>query len=327
MKTTIDALKFRTLSGPDAILDALRPCMGFIDQDLLTLSDREDGKDGWLFRRNLVIAGDALLGTIDYAGEHMRGVVRVNIPGSGCAWIQDWSVIERLPKVLEKATIMRLDIALTTYQGEVSHERVIAAHEAREFCTGGRHPHRRELVGSDPLAGRTVYVGNRKGAKYLRAYEKGWEMLKDYPASVRQFIANSMGLIQVDGIGHRDPAKIYRVEVEFKDEDRRVVPWEAIGKRDEYFAGAYPFCASLLPGVQETRIHALPEVGAKLALASAADHCRRSYGKTIRALYMAYGNNAKRVLDVLMSDKPAEQLIAAGVLLVDHQDEGAREGV
>jgi phage replication initiation protein len=323
VKTTIDALKFRTLSGPFAILEALRPCLGFIDQDLLTLSDQAEGMDGWQFRRSLMIAGDVVMGHIDFGGDHMRGVVRVSIPGSGCAWVQDWDVFERLPKVLEKASIMRLDIALTTYQGEVTHERVIAAHEARQFCTGGRHPHRRVIEGSDPHAGKTVYVGNRKSAKFLRAYEKGWEMLKDYPVSVREMIASMGGRIQVDGVGHVEPHKVYRVEVEFKDEDRRTVPWEAIGKRDEYFAGAYPFCAALLPGVPETRIKAIPEAGAKLALASALDHCRRSYGATIRAAVMAYGGDLERVMGIITSEKPADQLIAAGVLLVNHA--GARE--
>jgi DNA relaxase NicK len=324
MKTTIDHFKFRTLSGPLAILEAMRPAMGFIDQDLLTLSDTMEGHDGWKWRRNLLIAGDVVLGNIDFGGESQRGVVRVNIPGGGCAWVQDWSVIERLPKVLEKASIMRMDIALTTYQGEMTHDQVIKAHDEKQFGTGGRHPHRRVQEGSDPLAGRTVYIGNRKSAKFLRCYEKGWEMLKDYPANVRQWIAET-GQIQVDGVGYRDPAKIYRVEVEFKDEDRRTVPWEAIGLRDQYFAGAYPFCAQLLPGVPEQRIKALPEVSSKLALASALDHCRRSYGGTVRAALMAFGGDVQRVIDIITSEKPAEHLIAAGVLLVNH--DRAREKV
>lgn len=319
MKTTIDAVKFRTLSGPVAILRAIRPCLGFVDQDLLTLGDQQEGKDGWRYRRNLLIAGDVVFGSIDFGGDSQRGVVRVSIPGSGCAWVQDWSVFGRLPKVLEKASLMRVDVALTTYLGEVSHASVIQAHDERRFSSGGRHPHRKVIEGSDPYAGRTIYIGSRKGAKYLRCYEKGFEMLKTFPASVRTFIGESGGQIQVDGVGMCDPAKVYRVEVEFKAEDGKEIPWAIFDDRDAFFAGAYPFCASLLPGVPERRIQAIPEVGAKLALASAADHCRRSYGQTIRALYMAYGNNAQRVLDVLMSDKPAEQLIAQGVLLVSHE--------
>lgn len=319
MKTTVDALRFRTLSNPYRVLDALRPCLGFIDQDLLTLSDQEDGKDGWRWRRNLLIAGDVVMGSVDYGGDSQRGVVRVVIPGGGCAWVQDWGVIERLPEVLESAAIQRLDVALTTYAGEVTHDAVIAAHDSRQFCAGGRHPHRKVIVGSDPCAGRTIYVGSRKGAKYLRAYEKGWEMLKDYPASVRQQIGSMGGAIQVDGVGFVKPSDCYRVEVEFKDKDGYVIPWSAIGERDAYFAGAYPFCASLLPGVEARRVNALPEVGAKLALASALDHCRRSYGATIRAAVMAYGGDLERVMGIITSEKPAEQLIKAGVLLVDHE--------
>lgn len=318
MKTTIDALKFRTLSDPSAILEAIRPAMGFVDSDLVTLTDHMPGKDGWTWRRNIMIAGDALLATIDFGGESQRGVVRVNIPGASCGWIQDWSVIEKLPEVLEKASIMRLDIALTTYEGEVTHEMVIKAHDERQFGTGGRHPHRRVVTGSDPTAGRTVYIGSRKSAKYLRCYEKGWEIMSKLSEPIRAFIVSHRGMIQVDGIGHHDPAKMYRVEVEFKDEDDRPVPWEAIGQRDQYFAGAYPFCALLLPGVPERRIKGLPEVSAKLELATALDHCRRSYGATIKAALLAFGGDKARVLDIITSDKPADHLIAAGVLLVDH---------
>jgi DNA relaxase NicK len=326
MKTTVDHLKFRTWSGPQAILQALRPALGFVDQDLLTLSDQEEGKDGWLHRKNLLIAGDVVFGSIDYGGDHQRGWVRCNIPGSGCAWVQDWSVIERLPKVLEKATIKRLDLALTTYLGQVTHDLVIQAHDDKQFGTGGRHPHRRVIDGSDPYAGRTIYIGSRTSHKFARCYEKGWELLKEYPASVRTYIATTGSLIELDGLGHYDPAKIYRLEVEYKDEDKKPVPWSATySERDEHFAGAYPFFASMLPGVQPLKVRPLPEVSSKLALASAIDHCRRSYGATIRAVYMAYGGDHQRVLDMLMSEKPAEQLIRAGVLLVNHP--GARETV
>lgn len=314
MKTHIDYLKFRTLSGPWAILEALKPCLGFLDSDLLTLGDQVEGKDGWKHRRSLLIAGDVVIGNIDFGGDSQRGVVRVDIPGSGCQWVQDWSVIARLPKVLEKASIMRLDIALTTYAGEVSHATVIQAHDDKRFGTGGRHPHRREVVGSDPKAGRTIYIGKRESSKFLRCYEKGWEMLKDFPQSVRDMALE----IHVDGVGMVDPGKIYRVEVELKDKDGKPVPWEAITDRDSYFAGCYPFCSSLLPGVPEQRIKPLPEVGAKLALASALDHCRRSYGATIRAALMAYGGDIDKVMGLITSEKPAEHLIAAGVLTVAH---------
>jgi DNA relaxase NicK len=326
MKTTIDHLKFRTRSGPEAILAALRPALGFTDQDLLTLSDREDGKDGWLHRKNLLIAGDVVFGSIDYGGEHQRGWVRCNIPGAGCAWVQDWEAVERLPKLLENATIKRNDIALTTYRGEVTHDLVIQAHDEKRFGTGGRHPHRRVIDGSDPFAGKTIYVGSRASAKYIRCYQKGFELLQEYPASVRQYIAETGQSIAIDGVGFVDPAKTYRCEVELKDEDKKVVPWSSVySQRDEFFAGACPFFAALLPGVQALKTRPLPEVSSKLALASAIDNCRRSYGATIRAAFMAYGGDHSQVMALLMSEKPAEQLIRAGVLLVNHP--GARETV
>jgi len=317
VKTTIDHCRFNTTSNPFEILAAIRPAMGFVDQDLVTLSDQSKGEDGWTFRRKLMIAGDAVLAEIDYGGQN--GQVRCNIRGSGCAWIQDWAVMEALPSVLADAFLKRVDVALTMYQGEVTHQKVLDAHAAGQFINKGRPPHYRALNGSDQYAGRTIYVGSRKSAKYLRCYEKGLEMLKDCPLSTREFIVRSGAKIQVDGVGHVDPLSTYRVEVEFKDKDDYVIPWNTLhSRRDEMFAGAYPFCASLLPGVPIRRMQAFPDVAPKLALASALDHCRRSYGATIRAAALAFGGDMQRVFDIITSEKPAEHLIAAGVLLVDH---------
>ena len=55
MKTTIDWLKFRTLSDPFSILAAIRPAFGTV-ADLLELEDGGRGKDGWEFRKLLKLA-------------------------------------------------------------------------------------------------------------------------------------------------------------------------------------------------------------------------------------------------------------------------------
>jgi len=320
MKTRPDWLKFRTRSGPWDVLEAMRPAFGTVG-DLLTMGDQGKGKEGWTWRRTVYLAGDIAIAAIDYGGQHMREWVRVDISGSGCSWVQDWQRMAALPSVLKEAQVTRLDIALTTYHGEVTHEMVLEAHARRAFCSGGRDPEHQQVTGSDPRAGRTVYVGKREAPKFCRCYEKGFELLKEVPASVR----SGVYAIEMDGVGMVDPAKVYRVEVEFKRKEGREIPWDAVAAPDGYFAGAYPFCAELLPGVQGVKVQTMPTAAPRRALAASLDNCRRSYGGILRAALLAYGGDVDRVMAMVTSDQPSDALVAAGVLTVDHV--GAREGV
>lgn len=314
MKTTVDYLKFRTRSNPFDVLEALRPGFGSAS-DLVELGEPVKGKDGWEHRRQLKMAGDLTIGAIDYGGESQREWVRVDIPGSGCEWVQDWHAVAGIVSVLNEATLKRVDIALTTFDGSVTHDGVIEAHEALQFGSGGRHPHRRVVTSSDARAGRTVYVGSREGAKFLRAYEKGLEMLqKHVPCSVRSMV-NQM---EFNGHGLAKVEDVYRVEVEFKDADGKVMPWPMLVERDSYFAGAYPFCAGLLPGAPERRVQGMPDFGAKVELLAQLEHARRAYGRIFRTAILAYGGDRDKVLDMVTAEGPSERLVAAGVLTVAH---------
>lgn len=308
MKTTVDWLTFRTKSDPFEILEKLRPLFGTAS-DLLTLRTGIKGIDGWMRAGELVIAGDVSIGRIDYSGESQRGWVRVNLTGEGCGWVQDWEAAEGLRDSLAESEIKRLDIALTTYGGEVSHEMVIAAHARREFSSGGRQPHYRVIGGSDPRAGRTIYVGKRAASdKMLRCYEKGFEMLARVPESLRASVVEIQGA----------PVElIYRVELELKAETK-FIAWSSIGARDEVFAGAYPFCAALLPGVAHVKLQTLPDFKPKCDLEAGLDHCRRAYGSIIRTALMAHGGDVAKVLERISSESPSRALIEAGVLTCSH---------
>jgi DNA relaxase NicK len=110
---------------------------------------------------------------------------------------------------------------------------------------------------------------------------------------------------------------IYRVELELKAESK-FIPWSAIGTRDEVFAGAYPFCADLLPGAPHIKLESIPEFRApQMELEKALDHARRAYGGIVRIARMAYGDDRK-VLERISSEKPSQALIEAGVLTVTH---------
>lgn len=309
MKTSIDWLTFRTKSNPFETLEKMRP-MFATGGDLLTFVPGLKGKDGWLRAGEIKFAGDITLGRIDYDGESQRGWVRVNLTGEGCGFVYDWEACQGLADTLQDAEIKRMDIALTTFAGEVGHDMVIAAHAANEFCSGGRQPHYHLMGGgSDPRAGRTIYIGKREGSdKMLRCYEKGLEMLTKVPESLRR------GVTHIDGAVVE---QIYRVELELKANEK-YIPWCAIMGRDQVFAGAYPFCADLLPNVGHMKLQKLPDFKPIMALETSLDHCRRAYGPILRAALLAHGGDREKVFNRVLSAMPSTALIDAGILTVEH---------
>lgn len=110
------------------------------------------------------------------------------------------------------------------------------------FSSGGRQPKMKKVEGSDPKDGRTIYVGARDSEKFIRCYEKGFEILARYkiPENLKAGITG----MTFDGVGMVDPAKVYRCEVEFKASSEKVLPWPMLTNRDEFFAGANPFCVA-----------------------------------------------------------------------------------
>lgn len=306
MRTTIDWLGFRTRSTHHEVVQALTPLFA-VSPDLVTFRGGLKGKDGWLQAGELLLAGDITLGRIDYGGESQRGWVRVNLSGTGCEWVHDWRPAVDLQHQLSDAQVKRLDIALTTYQGEVSDGSIVAAHAAGKFTAGGRPPVMHSIVSTDPRAGRTRYIGSRQSHKFLRCYEKGFELIKDVP-----FLKDSC-----THIGDYRVEDIYRVELELKAVDK-LIPWETITGRDEVFAGAYPFCSELLPGVPHWRMLTIPDLKPVAAMATRLNHCRVAYGKTLRTALMAFNGDRDKLLEHILAESPSQALIDAGVLTVEH---------
>ena len=275
----------------------------------LELVSYDHGKDGFQ-QAVAVCVGDLVLGRIDFGGESQRGWVRTNLTGRACEWIEgqgSWDAAEALQE-LPGAEIRRVDLALTTWDGEVKHELVESAYASGLFCSGGRPPELQTITGSNPRAGRTCYVGKRTADKFFRGYEKGFEL------------AGKLGALggtitHIDGHPIED---IYRCETEFKAEGR-VVPWEVIGKRDQYFAGSYPFLAQLLPDVETDIMMRRPEREPQMLLSAALANCRQQYGATLFTALMAYHGDIGRVWEQVLGDHHNEHLLAAGVMLVDHE--------
>jgi DNA relaxase NicK len=304
MKTAIDWLSFRTKTDPFKTLEALQPIFGTA-ADLVTFVPGAKGRDGWQRAGDVLMAGDIKLGWIDYGGESQRGWVRVQLYGEGCQWVQDWQAVEQLGEALQEADIRRLDIALTTYNDEVTDAMIVQAHSDGMFTTSGRPPHMKSVGSSDPRAGITRYIGTReKSDKFLRCYQKGLELLQHIPAHLRASTTH------IDGY---DVLKTYRVELELKAVEK-YIPWTAIGRRDHVFAGAYPFLAQLLPLAPHWKMLKLPDFKPKAAITSTLEHCRVAYGGAIRMAVDIYG--PEKTLEMILGDKPSRALIDAGVLTI-----------
>lgn len=313
MKTSIDWLKFRTRSDPFQILSSVTASFGTAS-DLVTLGDQERGRDGWTFRRSLRMAGDIVLANIDYGGESQRGWARFDMPGRGCEWVQDWRELHDGLAALDGVELRRVDLALTTFDGSITHERVLKAHKDGMFSTGGRGPKLKAVTGSDGRDGRTCYIGSRDAAKFVRCYEKGFELLAK--SRFPEGLAHTVREISIDGYGVAPIEDIYRVEVELKDVDRPI-PLAVLVEPDGFFAGANPFCASLLPEATERRIKGLPAAEARLALHAQIANCRQAYGGLFRAM-ADLGMPDSEIVGLMVADEPSRRLISAGVMTLDH---------
>ena len=255
-----------------------------------------------------ICIGDMQVGRMDYGGESQKGWVRVDVTGKGCEWVRDWPAAHEV-EALPAAQIRRLDIALTTWEGQITHEQVVQAHASGRFITRGRPPVLQQITSSDTRAGRTCNIGKReKSDKFTRCYEKGFEMvgkMKRLPGECTH----------IDGFRVED---IYRCEVELKAVTTEI-PWEVIERRDQYFAGAYPFCSDVLPGVESDILQRRPEREPQSDLAVALENCRIQFGPTIYTALMAYRGDMTAVWDKIIGNSHNQSLIEAGVLLVDHE--------
>lgn len=304
MKTTIDYLRFRARAEPRDVIEAMRPMFGTLGPGL-KFRALERGSMGFQQAAHIVV-GDCPMARMDYGGDSQRGWVRTEITGKGCEWVQEWDAlgsVEELPDSQPR----RLDIALTTWDGEISHDTVVAAHMDGQFNGGGRPPDLQQITSSNERAGRTCYVGKRTSDKFFRAYEKGFEMA-----------GKTARLGPCTHINGHRVEDIYRCELELKAGGSDI-SWDVVERRDQYFAGAYPFCGRVLPGIEADILMRRKERAPQTDLAVALENCRIQFGPTLYTALRAYHGDMTAVWDKVIGDHHAEALLEAGVLLVDHE--------
>lgn len=180
-----------------------------------TLLAKKQGSNGYTHCIDIQTPDGIVLGQAAHGGESQRGTVYLSLNGKGCARVADWSLVRAWGEPL-KAKIKRLDLAHDDFEGRRVSVDGAVAWLLQGLCnTGGREP-KSEVAGDwiRRVRGRTLYVGSRENGKLLRVYEKG-KQLGD--------LANPW----------------VRAEVEIHGTDR-VIPWDALTRPGDYFAGSYP---------------------------------------------------------------------------------------
>ena len=306
-KTTVDWLRFRVQAEPRDVLEAMRPMFGEQGQ-WLNFKPLARGMLGFQQALEIRLA-QVPIGRMDYGGDSQRGWVRVDLNGKGCEWVEDWEQVGALEE-LPSSQVRRLDLALTTWKGEMGHANVVQAHADGRFITRGRPPNLRQIISSDPRAGRTCYIGEReKSDKFMRCYEKGYEICGKLESRF------GMTFSKIDGFNVED---IYRCEVELKAVSS-VIPWDVVDRRDQYFAGAYPFCADILPGIEADILQRRPARQPQIDLNAALANLKIQFGPTLYTALHAYGGDMTAVWDKVVGDHHSLPLVEAGVLLVEHE--------
>lgn len=317
-KTGIDYLKFRTQSEPLSVFKAIRSA--FAGGEDMELDQDMPGKDGWKYRRELKLFGETVA-WMDYGGDSQRGWLRFEMKGKGCGWVADWSVVAALPEALARAELTRVDLKLDTIDGSVSHKSVLRAYKKGAFKRpgGGRNPVLKTVETSRLMDGRTAYIGARTSPRFIRCYEKGWQVMGKL--GMPECFLNYETLMNFDdGLGVRKVRDFYRVEVELKAVEGYVIPWPCLMERDAYFAGAAPFCASLVDAAPKM-VYSLPsEFDKRATLTAAVLNCKQSYGGTLSALLQLYGDSVEakaKIFDMVVGDKVSKRLLEEGVLWID----------
>jgi phage replication initiation protein len=301
--TNIDWLGFRTQDEPVACIEALRGAFGPAGP-ALRATPKKRGKQGFE-RSDTLSLGDLVIGDMSFGGEAMRGWVWVEITGKGCSWVGDWDACEDNVTQLRDFQYKRVDIALDTYKREVTHETVHAAHGLGMFTTNGKPPSMRSIVPADPYEGRTIYVGKRDQPKFLRAYEKGYEAVKDFP--------RHLDIQSLDGVLIAD---WYRLELELKAK-HQPLPEDLIENRDQFFAGAYPYLQSVL-AVEPQVLRLSRDKHAQRKLASMLEVMKTQYGNTLFTALVAYQGDIGAVWEKIVGNRHNQKLLEEGVLMVDH---------
>ncbi len=283
---------------------------------------RREPPKNYEFGEQFVLNGE-ILGWIGFGGGSAR--IFLYITGGGCRFFakQGFENIERAIKNLTGARYTRVDIASDTHEGEVDSRSILKAYDEGLFRCGRskKNPQKKIITSYDSdgtLLGNTIYIGADRATKRARCYEKGLQIFGKTPKE----IVNKGAVCDIfkglsgcaSEVGKDWVEKLsgwFRIEIQYRHDKNRPLPLNILTTSDSHFAGAYPICASLLPGAQATRPQYLPRES-EASLLKHVLACRNSYGGLLRTL-SDHGLDSDQIVNLLMTDKPSKSLRRAGI--------------
>lgn len=277
-----------------------------------------------------VLVGDMAVGMVAYGGDGQRGWAYVGISGRGCDWVKDWDLAQEAASTCEDYQTKRVDLALDVYEPG-GFENVLKAYRDGRFSppgAGGRPPKCQTIRSERDEDGETIYVGSRSSDKFYRGYEKGKQLLAASIATDRrrmgedfdmgEWVLASVPVFKDDEVTMCRLWDWFRHELELKPKTAEL-PEDVIDRRDQYFAGSYPYLGSVLQDVDPQAFVVRRERGPQLDLALALATVRRQYGNTLFTALTAHHGDIGAVWSKVVGREHNKNLLRAGVLLVDHE--------
>lgn len=221
------------------------------------------------------------VGVMAWGGEQQRGRAYVSLNGTWCSLIDSdmWPVVRGWIESV-RATLTRVDLAADFVNGEYSIEDAVDWYRAGEFNAGGRMPKHScegDWLHSNPIGGRTLYVGKRGNGKFSRLYEKGKQL------------------------GNADSPWM-RFECELGNRDR-ILPHDIITRPTEYFAGQYKVCARIVDAaaarIRTTKLEGEITIGRLKAAV------KTSYGRFFHVLRLMTPDHARLVDELAVEGVPS----------------------
>jgi DNA relaxase NicK len=329
-KTKLDWLAFRSRGGIEAHQSVFQAVFDGLGQEV-RLKPRKGGLLGYKGSAHIMV-GDVEAGVHAWGGDNQRGWTMSSITGEGCAWITDLDRAQEAASTLDGYELKRVDIALDTFDGSTSFDKTLEAYRRGGFSPAGsgRPPKCEPMKPEREEDSAIIRIGSRASDKYLRGYEKGKQILGPsiVAAEKRQSefdhreawltVAGTKDVRVIDGeavcVNLWD---WYRLELELKAQTGQL-PEDVIDRRDQYFAGAYPYLGEVLPNVDAQAFVMSRERSAQLDLSLALAGIRAQYGSTLFTALTAYQGDIGAVFEKIVGSKHNAALLKAGVLMVDH---------
>lgn len=233
-----------------------------------SLFSEKKGWQGYSSHYKINMYGQTV-GILAYGGQQNKPYI--SLTGKACLEIEqshDWEEVARVIAIFFDYKISRVDLKLDFFFNEINHNFLKQAYQDGKFKlpkarTNPKIDPREPVRGDGTPDGWTLYIGDRKGGKFFRGYEKGMEVFKKLPEQAQKNFNDAFysGSIFV-GEDHNPPEGAtlkdwYRMEIEYKAIDRNL-PIEILTDRDSYFAGSYPICQEVLKVASPLRPKTLP---------------------------------------------------------------------